>query len=294
MNSHTVKPIDVMIIGAEKSGTTSLVRYVGSHPQICTHDKREMNYFVNDEEFEEGYPAAHARYFSPCTDTGIRIIAKSVAVSGNPTAVQRLHAHNPDIHVVLVLRNSIDRAYSAYWHAKRRGWEDSANFETAIEQELSADWDESRDGDGGSTYLMKGIYADQITALQVIFSPRQVHVFTFDELKEDPLSICRALFSVIGVDEAFEPDVSVRFNKAAQARSPQLAKVLSYRGKIKKIIRRLLPRRVSDRLKQRLVAWNEKPLQTPAMKEATRRRLEAYFATHNRRLEELTGRPFDW
>ncbi|RDH88928.1 MAG: hypothetical protein DIZ77_05430 [endosymbiont of Seepiophila jonesi] len=294
MNSRSVKPIDVMIIGAEKSGTTSLVRYVGSHPQVCTHDKREMNYFVNDEEFEAGYPAAYARYFSPCTDTGIRIIAKSVAVSGNPTAVQRLHAHNPDVHLVMVLRNSIDRAYSAYWHAKRRGWEDAADFETAIERELSAECDESREGNDGTTYLRKGIYADQIAALQVIFSPRQVHVFTFDELKENPLSICRALFSVIGVDESFEPDVSVRFNKAAQARSPQLAKVLSYRGKIKKIIRRLLPRRVSDRLKQRLVAWNEKPLQTPAMKAATRRRLEAYFNPHNKRLEALTGRPFNW
>ncbi len=294
MNAHTVKPIDVMIIGAEKSGTTSLVRYVGSHPRICTHDKREMNYFVNDEEFEEGYPAAHARYFSSCTETGIRIIAKSVAVSGNPTAVQRLHAHNPDIHVVLVLRNSIDRAYSAFWHAKRRGWEDAADFETAIERELSTDYAEASEGDDGTTYLRKGIYADQIAALQEIFNPRQVHVFTFDELKEDPLSICRALFSVIGVDETFEPDVAVRFNKAAQSRSPQLAKVLSYRGKIKKVIRRLLPRRVSDRLKQRLVAWNEKPLQTPAMKATTRRRLETYFNPHNRRLEELTGRSFDW
>ena len=49
------RPIDLMIVGAQKAGTTSLLRYLGNHSSICIHEKPEILFFLIDEEYQKGY-----------------------------------------------------------------------------------------------------------------------------------------------------------------------------------------------------------------------------------------------
>ena len=52
-----------MIIGAEKAGTTSLLRYLGQHPRVYTHSQREMTFFVQGNQYEKGIVEAYSRFF---------------------------------------------------------------------------------------------------------------------------------------------------------------------------------------------------------------------------------------
>jgi len=55
LNKKNFKLIDLMIIGAQKAGTTSLKNYLGEHPEICTHERIEFMFFVNEQEYKQGY-----------------------------------------------------------------------------------------------------------------------------------------------------------------------------------------------------------------------------------------------
>ena len=59
-----LKLIDCMIIGAQKSATSSLAYYLSQHPDICKHQQNEIPYFVINTEFQRGYSWAYNKYFS--------------------------------------------------------------------------------------------------------------------------------------------------------------------------------------------------------------------------------------
>lgn len=76
--NNTSRIINVMIAGAQKSGTTSLADYLAQHSQITTHKQLEMTFFVNDEEYQRGYQSIFNNYFSSdSTNVGV-VMGKSV------------------------------------------------------------------------------------------------------------------------------------------------------------------------------------------------------------------------
>jgi hypothetical protein len=278
-----------MIIGAEKSGTSSLARYLEQHPNICSHERREMNYFVNDKEYAQGYDKIYSRYFSNCKSDSSIVLAKSVGVMYWPFAVKRLWNHNPECQLVAILRNPVDRAYSAYWYARRMGWEDLESFEEAIEAEPIRLKENGRKRQQ-CTYLDRGIYHKQLAVLFEHFASNQVHIFLFEDLKNNPVGICQNIYKVIGIDSDYLPDVSKEHNKAALPRFIVLSRLLSSTHTLKQAVRNLLPDRVSDRIRDRIRHLNEKAFLPPPMNQETRAYLEEYFSSHNNQLRELMER----
>ena len=73
--------IDLLIVGAQKAGTSSLLRYLAQHPQICTHQQPEMNYFVDENDYKKSFSAALSRYFPCIHNENTKVIAaKSVGI----------------------------------------------------------------------------------------------------------------------------------------------------------------------------------------------------------------------
>ncbi len=281
-----VRPIQLMIVGAEKSGTSSLARYLEQHPSICSHEQREMTYFVNAEEYAQGYEKIYSRYFAKCQNDNSILLAKSVGVMYWSDAVKRLLNHNPECQLVAILRNPVDRAYSAYWYARRMGWEDLDSFEDAIAAEPN------RLKEGGfkrryCAYLDRGIYHKQLTVLFKYFRRSQVHIFLFEDLKSEPISICHKIYKSLGIDLHYLPEVSQQHNKAAIPRFPIISRFLSSAHPIKKAVNNLLPKRLSAQIRGKIRHWNEKTFLPPTMHQETRDYLVAYFKPNNLQLEEL-------
>ena len=277
-----------MIVGAQKAGTSSLAYYLAQHPDICTHERLELSYFVNDVDFRLGYSANFQRYFAHCPSSAL-LLGKSVTVMTGAEPIRRMHEHNPAMHVIAILRNPIDRAYSAYWWARRMGYETLETFEEAI------DADPGRHHGNivrirSTSYISFGQYAKQVEMLHDTFDPERVSIHLVDDLHADALATCRRIFDFVGVDVGFVPDVSGRQNAMSLARSSKIARMLCSQSSLKRSIRRAFPRGLAERWKRRAERWNQVSFEPPPMHPETRARLARYYAPLNAELGELIGR----
>ena len=130
-----MRQFDVFIAGAQKSGTSSLSYYLEQHPSIKCHKPREISYFVRDRAYEKDFPSVFQEYYQDGVGQDQLVLAKSVDLAYIEKAAQRLKEHSPDCKIVMALRDPIDRAYSAYWHMRREGWETKKTFEKALSVE---------------------------------------------------------------------------------------------------------------------------------------------------------------
>lgn len=286
-----VKPIDVFIIGAQKAGTTSLKAYLDTHPMICTHDQLEMSFFINDRQYRQGYVAAFHRYFSHYSP-GQTILAKNVGVFTDLQAMQYLREHNPEVRIIVLLRNPVDRAYSAYWYARQKGWEPVSSFDEAIW--LKSDRFKDPILQRHCAYLERGSYTKWIKQTYRHFPKENVWVYLFEKLKADPGSICRDVFQRLGLSEDLvEINVSTHvWNRAAFPRSISLAKVVFQPrglGPLRLILRKFLPDRARDRIKDWISQMNRIPFTCPPMSPETRQKLVEYYQPLNQELSELLG-----
>jgi len=282
-------PVQIMIAGAQKAGTSSLTGYLSQHPGICTHPQLEMMYFAVDDIYAQGYERAFQRYFSHRINHQKVILAKNVGIMYLPKATRRLQEHNPSIQVIIVLRHPVDRAYSAYWYARRMGWENLKTFEEAISADPSRFENDPEPKRIGS-YLDRSLYAKHIQQMLNIFPVEQLHIYLLEDLQANPESICQGIFKRLEIDESFVPNTEYSKNKAAQPRDGRINWVFSsphpIPGTVRRIVRILFPDRVGDILKIRLRKTIEREFLPPKMDPETRRKLLDYFCPYN---EELSG-----
>lgn len=294
-NSHItfkvggVRPITLSIIGTQKAGTSSFLRYIVQHPQICSHRQPEMNYFVNNKEFRNGYPKAFKRYFQCAKNNSNVLVAKSVGILDSTKLIRRIYKHNPRMQVVVLLRNPVDRAYSAYWYARRAGCENLQRFEDALEANpyrFAGDWQCEQ----ACSYLERGVYINKIKYLCTYFPNSQVHVFLLDDLKQDAISICQRLYEACGIAADFVPEVNRHYNVATKVRSYPLAYLVNKTKPVKKVARILLPPTVVDNIKSSINEWNQKQIDLPKMQPETRDKLLEFFRPFNNELSDFLGR----
>lgn len=282
------KKIDAMIVGAEKSGTTSFHRYLAGHPDIITHDHLEMAFFVNDSEYNEGYDSAFNRYFGPHGGNGF-YLAKNVGCMYFQQAIERMHKHNQKMRLMAMLRNPVDRAYSAYWFARQMGREDKNSFEEAIAAE------ELRVASGKdchrryNAYLMRGLYSEQLRNMYAVFPEEQVHVVLFDEFKGGAEQVVAAAVRFLGLPPmAFAS--GKKHNKTAGIRSRWIAQSLGGDSLLNGIARAVLPHKIRYRIKSFVRKFNKTEIAIPPMLPSTRERLQQYYREDILQLESMLGR----
>lgn len=276
-------PVDIMIVGAQKSGTTSLLSYLGSHPAIEPQLQREMTWFTDTD----ARPFPEALYFGPADPAGLRL-GKLAGLMYQPEAIARLAAHNPRVEVVAILRDPVDRAYSSFWHMRGRGHEHTvSNFEQAIARATE------RPADGATaatSYLEWSNYEHSVRALQDRFGDAFA-VLIFEEFISDSVGVTLPLMQRWSLDASvLRPEVS-RQNPSGSARSRLAARLR--RTRAARLATRVLPSASRTALRQRYVAANLTASEPPPMDADTERALRDMFREPNRRLEELLGRPID-
>ena len=291
-----------MIVGAQKSGTSSLLRYLAQHPDIRTHAQPEMTFFLQEHEYRRGYKWAFDKYFAGEHDPGEiedkQLIAKNVMVMHSSEVMQRIYEHNPDMHLVVLMREPVARAYSAYWWARRRGWENIKTYEDALaaeEARLNEDWFKWRQ----CAYRYNSIYYPHVKNLMTQFGSDRVHCILTDDLKEDADAVCQQLFNYIGVRTDFKPVIGERHNQATMPRSEQFnylfTQFLASHNSIRRAIRKLVPDAAAYKLRKAILDWNDKPQKNlnstpPPLNPETREQQMAYFKPFNEQLAELLDR----
>jgi hypothetical protein len=256
-----------VVIGAMRSGSTSLYKYLQAHPDVFM-PRKEIHFF--DVRWDRGVAWYHNRFDGYAGQTAIGEATPTYLA--DPVALDRMAETIPDARLVAVLRNPVDRAYSHYWmeHARQR---DPRTFEAAIADEL-----EGRPGAPPSDYLDRGRYAHQLEQVCERFPRSHVHVVLLDDLRDRPHETYAATCRFLGIDDGFVPPrLGERVNRFVAFRSMRVRNM-----------RRSLPStlrigRIVGRLNAREGAY-------PPMAAETRATLLEHFDPDNEALAEWLGR----
>lgn len=291
--SLTFKP-NLFLAGAAKSGTSSLFAYLERHPDVYMSPMKEPHYFCADrlaDPFtgpgDEGFSRKRLRDL----DAYLHLFeaGATAAVRGEgsvyyiyfPGIAERLMAFNPDAKVILILRNPVDRAFSAYMHTVRDGRE-TRSFEAALEQEAP------RRAQGYQPlwwYRELGLYSEQVARYQRAVPHEQLKIFLFDDLRNMP-QVLSETFTFLDIPHA-EIDTSVRYNESGVPKSQSLYRFFAQPNGLKAAIKPLLPVKLRQQLGQQAKAMT---LRKKAMNPKTRAALLAYYRDDMLRLQELLGR----
>lgn len=284
------RAIDFMIIGAAKSGTTTLYDALATHPDIFLPEIKENLYFARDYDRGDDYLAEYYRSLDNESIVG----GNYVHAMYFPEVIERLYAHNPAMKLIAILRDPVQRAYSAYWFAVRNGLE-TLSFEEAATLD-SARASGSYLDRAERTYLSHGLYAEQLRKCTQTFPRRQLCVVTTDMLQSQAERLVADILAFIGAEApADEPLIAQHANPAAQPRLVWLQQLMLRENAFyKRIGRRLFPARfrywINRTLAERIVnRWNLKAFDYPPMSEVTRAKLADYYRSSNRELSEMFG-----
>lgn len=279
-----MKKVDVAIIGAQKAGTTSLNYYLGQHPEILTYENNdiEFKYFANDAAYASGYEKQYLRYFGK-TDGGDRkILIKAIGIARSSKVIKRLFDHNPEMNLIYVLRNPVERAYSSYWYARNKGWEDIKTFREAIAAEGTRDHESSN-----TQYFENGIYWKSLERVFACFKKEQLFVCLHEELRKDSVKVCQEIFSWLNIETTFRPDVSKAQNKRSAVHSVTLSRFLNKKHFLKNAIGWVIPRKYLDSARIIMNRINQTEIVVPPITKDDSAFLRDQYRTHNSKLEDI-------
>ena len=290
-NSLAVKPIQLMIVGAQKAGTSSLLKYLAQHPEIHTHKRvSEFVYFVKEEQYREGYENTFLRYFGDCPNEEVVVLAKSAMVMYSAEALQRLYQHNPQMYLVVSLRHPVNRAYSAYWFARRTGWEKLPTFEDALAAEakrLEEGWLKWHD----CCYVYNSLYYPHVKQLFNQFGRDRVTIIFAEELKNKTQEICQKIFTKVNLNHELAIETDKKYNEVGMPRSEFVARIFHQvafsKNNFVNRIRKLVPQSLKNQTKAMLQNWNSKPFTPPPINPETKKELLDRFRESNQKLSEL-------
>lgn len=251
---------DFLLVGAQRSGTTSLFRALMSHPNILRANVHKgVNYF--DISYHRG-PAWYRGHF-PLRATTRRAAAPGQArarvfeASGyymfHPHAPARIAQDLPGVKIVALVRDPVERAFSAYKHEKARGFE-SESLARALEledsriepelQRMLEDPTYQSDVYRHQAYRRRGHYAEQLSRFNELLGQASVHVMQSELFFSEPEREFAALLDFLGLPlvlpERFErynprpsapldPDVARRLREHFTPHDEALEHLLGFR-----------------------------------------------------------------
>ncbi len=197
---------NLFIIGAMKSGTTSLHNYLGAHPGIFMCEPKEPGYFVEELTLSRGRHW-YSSLFDGAKDETIlgessTHYAKLPVYRGVPERIARF---NPDARFIFVMRDPVERVISHYWHNVRNlKWEaERRDMLTAVKRDPQ--------------YLAFSDYAMQLEPYIKLFGRDRIYITTFESLTTQPRAEVQGVFRWLGVDHTYiPPTLDRRWNSAPE------------------------------------------------------------------------------
>lgn len=301
---------NLIIAGERRAGTTSLHQCLKTHPELYLIDKTDMNYFVDEELLgrEEiiqnpnfnHWSTTHSResyqrLFSEAQDRSI-VGHKGADLFYWRPSHARIKEFVPNVRLIVLMRDPIERAWSHYWNEVGKGRE-RLSFPEAIaaESERSA---QSKFKRYHLSYIQRGMYADSLRTLQQTFAKEQILVVITERLWTSLDRTLPKIYHFLGVSQNHGiPPRPERQNSnwtmlaRSWAKHPQIEPMVKL---YERAFESLLVRSTTDaerrrKWRQRFQLPFRKRAKTLEMDDETRDYLRRTFAAQQEDLEELLG-----
>src|SRR3954471_9891017 len=253
-----------LVVGGQRCGTTTIFKSLAEHPQVMRPPvEKGTDYYTLHHSRGLDWYRGHFPLAAPAARR-TRNVGGAVAFEActyylfHPFAMERIAADYPDLKLVAMLRDPVERAYSAYKHELARGFETETDFGRALELEderldgelerMAADADYASLAHRHHAYQRRGRYAEQLARVLDHFDPEQLHVMESESFFADPAAEFGRLLDFLGLRSWLPASGFAQHNARPGAPMP----------------------------------------------EAARARLEAYYAPLDADLAEITGRMPSW
>ena len=253
---------DLVVVGAMRSGTTSLFRALADHPDVYMHESKELRFF--DEHYARGLEWYAAQFAG---EANAEIVGEATPnYLYDSDAIKRLASDLPEVRVLVVLRSPVDRAYSHFQMLRARGREERT-WERVVDEEIDSD----RLG-----VIDRSRYAYQLERMYAILPRDRCHVLPLERLRDEPAAEFSRVCEFLRIRFAAPEALGKRVNAYFRIRSPFLRRTTLQPwlpGRVRNVVARL----------------NQVECSYEPMFPKTRHRLEAAYLAERARVIELAG-----
>ena len=194
-----------IIIGSQKSGTTSLANYISQHPQVLPAIKKETHFWSG--KFHRGIDW-YLAHFPPIPQSENFITGEATPnYLVTDKVPERIYNLLPNIKLLVILRNPVDRAFSQYHHWQRLNWE-YRSFEVGINQELEILKTTPKQPQGdrkywqlSGNYIGRGVYIEFMQKWMAVFPREQFLILRGEDLYQTPDDTMKQVFEFLGLPE---------------------------------------------------------------------------------------------
>lgn len=294
MSKFQVKP-NFLIVGASKCGTTALFYYLKQHPDVSFPSLKEPKYFssinqvfphngIGDKSVDEYAIKNYHDYL----DLFKNLKTKRVGEASPDTlyfhkqTVPIIKKTLGDIPIIIVLRDPVFRAFSAYMYLKRDSRE-KLSFRDGLDLEderLRNNWDFIWG------YKKCGLYYEQVKSFLDNFT--SVKIIFQEDLKNNTRNTIKDIFTFLKIDPNFKPNTSTNHNESGIPNNIISKFLLSRDNKISTIIRdKILKKYVPRKLLEKIASSS---LKKETIKESERNYLKSFFKNDIVKLEKLISK----
>ena len=301
-----------ILAGAVKSGTSSLYGFLDQHPQVFMSPVKEPHFFSSaDMDFSAFRPLIRERveafnlqqyldspmkkkvyrayvtswedYLKLFKNAGKAIALGEASTSylWSPSAPGAIREKIPDVKIIILLRNPVQRAFSHYLMDVKNNLT-RLSFAEALREDLAVtgpSWGKN------SMYVETGLYAARVKRYQQVFPPEQLLIILLDDLKQDPSVTLKSIFRFIGVDPEVEMNLKIRRNVATLPANRFVSMLYN-----NLFVRKYVSGPLGDKLKEPLKKIFFKTAGLPVLAEAENQYLSGLFEKDIHELQLLIKR----
>ncbi len=277
---------NLIIIGAQKCGTTSLHYYLNQHPDIQMSALKETQFFHEEYNWSKGidwyktlFPGSEKIHGEACTTYSFIPVFKNVAE-------KIYNICPPDVKLIYLVRDPIERAISSYIY-NYKGYGEHRPYEQVFADPENVE------------YIIRGKYYYQLEEYLKYFNPEQIMVVSSEQLDKNRIATLKRIFKFLGVDPSFETELFFKKkneNKHILRRKKARRWIRFFLDDDMKRFpfRRMMSEQTREKIKAFLLPKGEF-VQKPVLSQELREKMISFFKDDVNRLRAYTGEAFkEW
>jgi hypothetical protein len=284
---------NLLIVGAAKSGTTSLHNYLNQHPDVFMCFPKEPHFLINKEIGEQRISKGvlnledYKSLFKGESGKRYRGESSVMYLSFPEITITNIKKYlSEDVKIIIMLRNPVKRAYSGYQHVKRYNMMENLSFEDALELAENR-YQETLNMTPASRYLLLGNYYNQVKSYQQQFD--DVHVVIYDDYKANLNEELNKVFDFLTIRRITVNTEQRHMVGGWEWKNESMKKIMMQKNPIKTMLKYIIPfKGLRKFIRLKLQKENTKLVKN--IKPETEKWLKMYYKEDVAQLSELLNR----
>ena len=271
------------IVGAPRSGTTSIYNYLKLIPEVFMSPVKEPGYFIPND-FRKFTEKEYYELFKDVKDE-TAIGEASAGYLASHEAALRIKKEIPNAKIIITLRDPVERTFSDYLNNLRTG-----NVKETFEQDFHNFISKKQDKSHLKKSIPVSMFFEQVKHYLNIFGEKNVKILIFEETIRDTKTAIKDILEFLEIDIQIPENIEKQYNAYSEPLGGFGTSIAENRT-ISKIAKKIFPNKNRENILRTIL---NKKGKKPKMSEETKKKLQELFLEDVKKLEKLLDRPLPW